>query len=274
MRVERYATGAAFMETVGEFLLAAEVENALMIGIARQAASQDGLGYFAAVFDDSRPLFAAFSTNPEKLGLSGAVVPDAVEPLMLDAMRACPRIRLIGGPEPLVANLANRWALVGGRKRALHMASRIYQLSAVVPPSRTPEGQMRAAVESDTPVLSAWVERFLSDAGEQGNPLEVIGDRLRNGQLFVWDNGGVVSMAGWSGKTPNGARVNLVYTPESQRGRGYASANVAALSQHLLDSGNRFCCLYTDLANPTSNAIYQAIGYRPVCDTAIYQVTD
>ncbi len=66
--------------------------------------------------------------------------------------------------------------------------------------------------------------------------------------------------------TPNGVRLNIVYTPPEHQRRGYATACVAALSQHLLDSGRSFCFLFTDLANPTSNSIYQKIGYRPVCD--------
>jgi len=61
-----------------------------------------------------------------------------------------------------------------------------------------------------------------------------------------------------------------VYTPPEFRGRGYASALVAALSQAMLDAGYHFCTLFTDLANPTSNHIYQAIGYQPVCDTDEY----
>ena len=86
----------------------------------------------------------------------------------------------------------------------------------------------------------------------------------------MWDNDGPVSMAGWTGKTLNGVRVTFVYTPPEFRRHGYASACVAALTQRLLDEGNRYCCLYTDLANPTSNRIYQQIGYRAVCDVADY----
>jgi predicted GNAT family acetyltransferase len=59
-----------------------------------------------------------------------------------------------------------------------------------------------------------------------------------------------------------------VYTPPGRRGRGYATALVAALSAELLAAGRRFCFLYTDLANPTSNRIYQRIGYERVCDSA------
>ena len=68
------------------------------------------------------------------------------------------------------------------------------------------------------------------------------------------------------GRTPHGIRIGAVYTPPVLRGRGYASACVAAASQSQLDAGRTRCFLLTDLANPTANHIYQAIGYRPVRD--------
>jgi predicted GNAT family acetyltransferase len=76
-----------------------------------------------------------------------------------------------------------------------------------------------------------------------------------------------VSLAGFGGPTPNGLRIGPVYTPPEHRGHGYGSAVTAAASQGALDRGKRFCFLYTDLANPTSNAIYMRLGYRPVCDS-------
>jgi predicted GNAT family acetyltransferase len=75
-------------------------------------------------------------------------------------------------------------------------------------------------------------------------------------------------MANFTGKTPSGIRIGAVYTPPELRGRGYASALVAALSARLLAGGRRFCFLYTDLANPTANRIYARIGYERVCDAA------
>ena len=77
--------------------------------------------------------------------------------------------------------------------------------------------------------------------------------------------------ATWTGPTPNGVRVTLVYTPPAVRGHGYASSCVAALSALLLASGRKYCFLFTDLANPTSNSIYTKIGYRPVCDVDEYR---
>jgi predicted GNAT family acetyltransferase len=86
--------------------------------------------------------------------------------------------------------------------------------------------------------------------------------------LVLWDDDGPASLAGFGGHTPNGIRIGPVYTPPERRGRGYASALVAELSAELLSQGRRFCFLYTDLADPTANRIYERIGYERVCESA------
>ena len=73
-------------------------------------------------------------------------------------------------------------------------------------------------------------------------------------------------MAAVIARSPTGARIGAVYTPASLRGRGYAAGVVAEVSRRALAGGRRFCSLYTDLANPTSNALYQRLGYTPVVD--------
>src|SRR5581483_201888 len=86
---------------------------------------------------------------------------------------------------------------------------------------------------------------------------------VRRRSFGVWEvDGEVVSMCGYGGPTPNGIRIGPVYTPPEHRGHGYASALTAEVSQHQLDAGRTFCFLYTDATNPTSNAIYERIGYR------------
>jgi hypothetical protein len=82
----------------------------------------------------------------------------------------------------------------------------------------------------------------------------------------LWEDGEPVSLAAAGGPTPNGIRIGPVYTPPELRGRGYASALVAELTRVQLEGGRRFCFLFTDLANPTSNRIYQRVGYEPVTD--------
>ena len=90
--------------------------------------------------------------------------------------------------------------------------------------------------------------------------------RIDAGEVFLWDNDGTVSMAMVVRKSAYGAVVGGVYTPPELRGRGYASCCVAGLSQAQLDAGKDYCALFTDLANSTSNHIYQEIGYQPICD--------
>ena len=93
---------------------------------------------------------------------------------------------------------------------------------------------------------------------------------MENGSLYVWEHGSVVAMAITTRPITHSITVSEVYTPPEQRHKGYASAIVAALSQLQLDQGYQFCSLFTDLANPTSNSIYQKIGYRPVRDFEQY----
>jgi predicted GNAT family acetyltransferase len=88
--------------------------------------------------------------------------------------------------------------------------------------------------------------------------------------LYVWDDNRIVSYAGFGGPTPHGIRIGPVYTPPEYRQHGYASACVAGMSQLILKAGRQFCFLFTDLRNPTSNHIYQVIGYQPVCDFTEY----
>ena len=115
------------------------------------------------------------------------------------------------------------------------------------------------------------------EAFGQADPVEAdaMADRWLAGRsrtLWLWEDGdAVVSLCGVGGPTPHGIRIGPVYTPPAARGRGYASALVAAVSQEALDAGRRFCFLFTDAANPTSNHIYQEIGYEHVRDVDIWE---
>jgi predicted GNAT family acetyltransferase len=116
--------------------------------------------------------------------------------------------------------------------------------------------QREALGDTDRTELERLTNRWLTSPGRT---------------LLLWCVDGVpVSMAGSTGPTPHGIRIGAVYTPPEYRQRGYASACVAYLSQMMLDSGRKFCFLFTDLSNPTSNHIYQQIGYEPVCDVDNY----
>ena len=270
--VVRYGTAEEFLRDVVPFLMADEAENALMIGMAHALVGHDTPAYFAAVHEHGTPVLAAFSNHPEKLGLSQTDDPAAVGLLVTDVLAACPHITRIGGPEPTVAHFVETFVAHTGRRVTDRMGTRIHRLDVLQPPARIPPGRLRVAVEADVPTLVPWIEDFLVHIGDQGEARQIAEVRVRAGQVFVWEDAAPISMAAWTGKTPNGVRVNLVYTPAELRGRGLASAAVSALTRRLLDEGNRFCCLYTDVTNPISNAIYARLGYRPVSEAALYTI--
>jgi predicted GNAT family acetyltransferase len=64
--------------------------------------------------------------------------------------------------------------------------------------------------------------------------------------------------------------VDPVYTPAHLRGHGYAGAVTVEVSRAALAAGATEVVLYTNAANPTSNALYQRIGYVPLTDFAAY----
>ena len=154
----------------------------------------------------------------------------------------------------------------------------IYKLEQVQPVIGV-AGRMRSVEERDRSLLENWYTSFHRDIqATEPEPNYVqnqIAAYLRADShlrgLKVWDvEGQPVSMAGYTGPTPNGIRIGAVYTPPDQRRKGYASALTAGVCQLLLDMGYEFCFLYADLLNPTSNHIYQEVGFQAVCEAERY----
>lgn len=173
---------------------------------------------------------------------------------------------------------ARLWAERRGLRVATRFEQRIYALRRLQAPRRV-EGAMRLAGPADRDLVLAWVVAFsreaLHDDPDDASRLErSVDSRLEGAEtrgIVLWETEGrPVALAAFGGPTPNGIRIGPVYTPPEHRGRGYGSAVTAATSRLQLDRGRRFCFLYTDLANPTSNAIYRRIGYSEVCDTSVY----
>ena len=126
-----------------------------------------------------------------------------------------------------------------------------------------------AAGAGDRDLLVDWHAAFgTRDPAAAEDPASAWSDdRLSHGGLMLWEADGEAGRDG--GLQPQVAgvgRVGDVYTPPERRQRGYGGAITAAVSQQALDAGAAEVVLYTDLANPTSNALYQRLGYQPVGD--------
>jgi hypothetical protein len=168
--------------------------------------------------------------------------------------------------------------LVGGRVE-VGQHSRLHELGELTAPASVP-GALVLATEADVDLAMAWFVAFGGDADEQagrprGASAHDVPDRsellvrLRAGRLWFWvdEAGERVNLTGANPPAFGMARIGPVYTPPDQRGRGWASNAVAEISRRIQAEGARVC-LFTDQANPTSNKIYAALGYRPVVDMA------
>jgi len=275
--VSRHAALDGFLAAAHAFLAAREAENNLLFGIVSQIRSAPELygdppPAFATVHDRAGDIAAAtLRTPPWNQVLSWVDDLGAVDALAIEL--SDDRLPGIVGPSEAVRRFAERTSALTRRRWHRAMAERTYRLERVVPPQRPVSGRWRFAEPRDRDTLIRWLGDFHDEATpHQPRPDDpgVVVDRWiarRHRSLYLWEDGGrIVSLAGVGGETPNGIRIGPVYTPPGDRDHGYASAITAAASAHQLASGRRFCFLFTDLANPTSNRIYRAIGYEPVCD--------
>jgi predicted GNAT family acetyltransferase len=275
MEYQPYTDVGLFMEKASPLLLAHEAHNNLLFGLSADvrhnpATYSDMPVVLRAVEDDGAVVLAALQTPPYRLVLSHTDRLAATALLASALFAEGHRLPGVAGPRPVAEAFAQNWAAHAGVRVEVGMNQRIYQLTAVRHPEAV-SGHFRLASEADRPLLEDWLAAFQREAESEAQPRNVGAAVTRwltgpGRSIGLWEHGEPVSMAGTAGPTPHGIRIGAVYTPPAQRRKGYASALVAALSQGQLDAGRRFCFLFTDLANPTSNHIYQAIGYEPVVD--------
>jgi predicted GNAT family acetyltransferase len=264
--VELSSRAGAWLE--GEPVL----HNVICTVLARATAEPERFADAAwfMVEEDGRPVGVAIITPPFLLGLT-PMSPAALAALVDAVARHRPDVPGVVGPHDTPSTFARLWAARTGAVVTPGMDQGMFRLDAVVPPPPAP-GRMRPAGPDDRALLEDWFAAFVSEAGAiSGDIAGAVARWLRFGGLHVWEDGPVVTMAGAVPAVAGVVRVGPVYTPPEHRRHGYASACVAALSQQALDRGASACMLYTDAANPTSNAIYRRIGYRQVACAREYR---
>ena len=290
MKLTRYQGAAEFLQHARGPLEEQEAANNLIVGIPARVVELPGVFglhqiYLATVNDGDKLVAAAVRTPPHPLILYSArgadeeplrLIVDDLQAFMAGEDPTIPAAQLSGvnAHADTARAFAGLWTARTGQPHELAMNMRIYELREVTPPQNA-RGSLRQARQDELDLLTEWVFWFNVDCHlpeiDKAKARETALRHLDGGSMFLWDvDGAAVAMAARGRNSSHGVTIGMVYTPPELRGRGYASACVAALSQQLLDAGWEFCDLYTDLANPTSNSIYQRIGYRPVCDANVY----
>jgi hypothetical protein len=287
MHLELLTDPTAFLDAAGDHLAASPVLSTVVATVASRAVAAIADG----IVQDPRHWYAVARDGGAVVGVGMRTASHGDRPAYLlpmpdEAARLLARtvhergeeLCAVNGALPAVRVFADELGRLTGRTPRIWEHTRLHELGDLVAPPPVP-GALRPAGRDDLDVCRAWFGAFERDADEQAGrppgrePIEAFTDedllrRIDTGRVWLWEDGGeVVHLTGANAPAFGVARVGPVYTPRERRGRGYASAAVAEVSRRLVEQSAR-ACLFTDLANPTSNRIYAALGYRPVVDMA------
>ena len=266
MDISRFDDAAGFLRHAGSLLGTHAIDNNVMLGIAGRLvdAPQDD-AVLITVDDGGTPCLAGLMTPPWRLIVSTGR--DDAVPVLVEAM-------LDGGPRPpgvvglaaMAERFATAWNAATGEKAPPATEMNLHVTDRVNAPADV-SGELRLAkAEESEWVAESFIEFAIAigaDDAERGESRTSAAAYLARGEVWVWDVGGSpVSLVCCTRMAPVGARVAPVYTPPDQRGRGYASAAVAALTTRLLDDGAQWCAIFADVDNPTTNTMYRRIGYK------------
>jgi predicted GNAT family acetyltransferase len=268
-----------YVATAGEFLRSRPVHHTIQLTTLESLRARGALA-----FGDVAPLFGWW--RPAAAQVSAVLLHTPPYPLLLtelpgqsagalaEALAARGRqLPGVNAQQADAAAFAAAWSRLTGAGAQEFRRTRLFRLGQLRVPVPSPRGAARVATTADRDLIESWFDAFTKEVADLAGPSRgTVDDRLSYGGLTLWEADGMaVSLAGVSRPTAGVARVAPVYTPPDHRGLGYGGAITAAVSQAALDAGAVQVVLFTDLANPTSNALYQRLGYRPVEDRVVFR---
>ncbi|MFC5636346.1 GNAT family N-acetyltransferase [Streptomyces bullii] len=271
-----------FLSRAGAFLRSRPAEHTVPLTVTETLRTRgphvygDGVPEFGVLERDGTVRASLFRTPPHWLNLT-ALTGEEADALAARLAAVGQRLPGVNAEQDTAAAFAEAWQRHTGVTVTLRQRQRLYRLGTPTVPQPLPPGRPRVAGAADRERLVRWCEEF-GEAVGTGTVQDAAAwadARIERGGVTFWEtpDGTPVAMAGTTPKVAGQVRVAGVYTPPRLRGRGYAGAATAEVSRAALAAGVREVLLFTDLANPTSNALYQRIGYRPVADFAVYDFT-
>jgi RimJ/RimL family protein N-acetyltransferase len=281
MELIEYSDAQSFLRAAGDYLLEQEAQNNLLLSSALSLArsSSGRIPGFSFLTLQSRKKIQCVGLNVahRKLILSYASFEQA-ENFGAEFEKRKQSVRAIFGPSEATAGFCK--GLYGASAplenseqtiNQLILETNHYHRSSARSTSQAGvsgvKGLWRAARDKDARLLYRWTRSFVEECQHDETPQEtseLIQRYIENRQLFLWENEvGPVAMAGFSGNTPKGVRINMVYTEPKSRGKGYAGALVSALHHKLLSQPDKeFCFLFVESNNEIANRVYEKLGYR------------
>jgi GNAT superfamily N-acetyltransferase len=268
MRVEVMEDAAEALAAARAFLESRPVDHNLVLTLLSERAASPQPGRYAVASDDGAMVGMSFQ-SPLDFHTTITPMPAAAAEAVASALYGvAPDIPGVAGDAGAAAVFAGTWATLSHRPASPAEGQRLYRLDALAEPTPI-NGAARRATAADGDVLLAFNAGFHHELHETPPPRSVE-SLLSSRRLWLWDDDGhPVGMAGATTAIAGVGRVGPVYTPPEHRRRGIAAALTAVASRALLDE-DATPILYTQLENPTSNAIYQRLGYVPVGEITRY----
>ena len=279
MSINSFQDPIKFFNHVNEFLIQHEAENSILFSNIEGIISKryTGNNLMISVEGNGKIVLVAMMTPPHNLVLSYTSAMRSIDHLLRFLVSKNIELPGILAFKKGAKRFVKLWHKKKNISYKLVMNERVYKLERV-DERYLGFHDFRPIDLSYESLVLKWIKLFIEEALPHEN--SEINEELRKitrkrieekCYFLLFDNNNPVSMVHKARKTPNGNLINQVFTPSDLRGRGYATEAVAKISKHLLDEGNRYCFLFTDLSNPTSNKIYQDVGYNPIMDMDQYK---
>ncbi|PGS98829.1 GNAT family N-acetyltransferase [Bacillus anthracis] len=260
-----------FKEEVTPFLEKNEQENNLTLGVLQMVQQPIFMG-IAKQGEEITVVFLQTEDKKQIIVANAEISGVAIKMLAKELTKIYPDIPGLIGNKKVVQKLAEEIALLENKKKNVVMEQGVYELKEVKKKS-SEDVFFREVSSNELTLIEEWIYQFCKDVNlptTKEEAKQTAHALLTNHRLFGLEvDGKLVSVAAKTRPTKNNITVNFVYTPTEARKKGYASNCVAALSQRMLDEGYKTTTLYTDLANPTSNKIYQEIGYEQIAESVL-----
>ena len=281
MRAVRHTELAKFWRLAEPVYISDPLRHTIALTVLRKRMAAPDPGAeppLLVTFDhDGVTVGAAFATPPWPVGVSG--VPDEAMPELVRLLHDIDyQVTGVSAPLDRADAFADAWLATAEGAKHLVFELRLYRLAGLVVPGGP--GFARRATKTDLPLLADWRAVFAREVGHVDRPedhADVVSRSMIAGNAhLLWEldwelDGEPVAYAAVSKPTTGMSRIGPVYTPPRHRSHGYGSAVTAAAAQWALDAGAEHVILFTDLANPTTNSVYQKIGFTPHHDAVEYR---
>ncbi len=276
MQLKVFSDPKSFLEKTEDLLMEKEAENNFPLGKLGELILDPGPeNYLLAMLEKGGKPVMVFIKTGGPLIISGDedFFSQGIDLFAKFSKEENLKIPGVFGPTSHVKSFVEKWEEFFPIIWREIMEQRIFRLDKPrIEPGEN--GKLRTAQEKDIEQVTQWVEMFSKEADPGGEiPPALAREKaewgIKKKEFFLWEKGKPVSMAKKARPTKNGVAITMVYTPEEYRKKGYGTSCVTALSKKLLGEGYKFCTLFTDAKNPTSNKIYEAIGFREIGFTLI-----